>query len=265
MTAISRSTIARILAGAMVAGAGLTAAATPAGAETQVLSCTGMSQIVSMNPPTGSSSAKYLKWAVKDSDGTKFDLFGSPIPADSFACFVNAGIRTNLPATNSDSGKENPFDNQTNGNSFLTTVGVLAKTGMSLSGSGSCRTDMPNTSFPHAYTIQGKATTKFDQTFSTLAQIQMQSYLRLEADTADPEDDLKVRGIVTKGPGIGGEVRATIALFPTNSTKNINVIDCSPDLTPVPAGNAVVAEMKLTLADGSDGDALVDPWEVVLP
>lgn len=261
----SRSTIARVLAGAMVAGTLVGTSSAPASAETQVLSCSGMSQIVSMNPPTGSSNAKYLKWSVKDSDGSKLDLFGAAIPADAFGCTVDAGIRTNLPSTNSDSGKENPFDNQTNGFASLTTAGALAKTAMSLSGSGSCRTDLPNTSYPYAYTIQGKATTKFDQTLPNLAQIQIQSYLRLEADVADPEDDLKVRGIVTKGPGIGGEVRATIALFPTNSTKNINVIDCSAVLTPTPIGNAAVAEMKLSLSDGSDPDALVDPWEVVLP
>lgn len=262
---ISIATPVRILAAASLLGAGLTAVATPAGAATQVLGCTGLSQIVTMNPPTGSSSAKYLKWAVKDSDGSKTDLFGSPVAADGFTCTVAPGIRTPNPATNSASGKDNPFDDQTNGAATLTTAGGAAKTTMSLAGSGSCRTDVPNTSYPSAYPIQGKAITKFDQFSATGVQIQMQSYLRLGADTADPEGDLTVRGIVMKGPGIGGEVRATLALFPTNSVKNVNVIDCSAQFTPVPAGDASVVEMKLSQADGSDGDSLVDPWEVVLP
>jgi hypothetical protein len=256
--------LGRVVAAVAIAGAGLTAAATPAGAATTVLSCNGLSQIVTMNPPTGSSSAKFLKWAVKDSDGSKTDLFGTPVPADAFACGVDSGIRTTNAATNSTSGKDNPFDNQTDGAAFLTTSGPLAKTSMSLSGSGSCRTDVPDTSFPSAYPIQGKATTKFDQTVLG-KQIQMQSYIRLGADTPDPEGDLTVRGIVIKGPGIGGEVRATLALFPTTSTKNVNVIDCSAALTPTPVGDAQVVEMKLGQADGSDPDSTVDPWEVVLP
>jgi hypothetical protein len=262
---IFTSTPIRVLAAATLFGAGLAAAATPAVAETQLMSCTGLNQIVTMNPPTGSAGAKYLKWAVKDSDGSKTDLFGAPIPADGFTCSVASGIRTPNAATNSDSGKDNPFDDQTNGAPSLTTAGPTAKTTMSLAGSGSCRTDVPNTSYPSAYPIQGKAVTKFDQTLGTGAQIQMQSYLRLGADTADPEGDLSVKGIVIKGPGIGGEVRATVALFPTTSTKNVNVIDCSATFTPVPAGNAAVVEMKLSQADGSDSDSLVDPWEVVIP
>jgi hypothetical protein len=261
----STSTFVRLFAAAAIAGAGLTAAGAPAGAETQLLSCSGLSQIVSQNPPTGSSSAKYVKWAVKDSDGSKTDLYGGPVPTDAFGCSVDPGIATPNVATNSSSGKDNPFDDQTNGATALTTGGLLAKTTMSLAGSGSCRTDLPNTTYPSAYPIQGKAITKFDQTTATGAQIQMQSYIRLGADPADPDGDITVRGIVMKGPGIGGEVRATLALFPTNSVKNVNAIDCSALFTPSPAGNAAVVEMKLSQADGSDSGSAVDPWEVVLP
>jgi hypothetical protein len=252
-----------VAAVAALGGTGLGVGA--AGAESVLLSCTGMSKIVTMNPPTGSAGAKYLKWSVKDSDGTKFDLFGAPVPADALGCDVDTGIRTPNAATNSASGKDNPFDDQTNGHADLTTAGATAKSVMSLAGSGSCRTDVPDTSYPSAYPIQGKVITKFDQTDASSKPISQLSYVRLDADPLDAEGDIKVTGTVIKGPGTGGEVRATIALFPTNSTKNVNVIDCSPDFTPVPAGNAQVVEMKLGQADGSDAGTAIDPWVVAIP
>ena len=154
------------------------------------------------------------------------------------------------------------MDDQSNGAPTLTTSGPLAKTVMTFTGSGSCRTDVPQTSFPAVYPLQGKAIIKFDQLTATLTNIQLQAYVRLQADAADPEDDIAIRGIVIKGPGLGGQVRGTFALFPTNSPKNINVVDC---IAAVPAGNAVTVEMKLSQSDGSDVGTGIDPLEVVIP
>lgn len=256
---VRRIHVRRALGTAIVVGLGLGGlAATPASAETVALSCSGLSQIVTMNPPTGSSSAKYIKWAVKDSDGSKVDLFSVPIPADALTCAVDSGIRTNQTTQD----VKYLLDDQSNGAATLTTAGPVAKTTMSFTGSGSCRTDVPETSYPAAYPLQGKAIIKFDQLTATSTNIQLQAYVRLQADAADPEDDIAITGIVTKGPGIGGQVRGTFALFPTNSVKNINVIDC---IAAVPAGNAVTVEMKLSQADGSDPGAGIDPLEVVIP
>ena len=238
-----------------------------AGAETVVVSCTGIHSIITLSPTTGSGDARSTKWTTKDSDGTKLNLLGNPIPADTQSCSVDAGIRTNQPTQDA----KYLLDDQTNGASTLTTSGVTAKSVMSVAGSGTCRSSDPllNTAYPASYPLQGKVVTKFDQNYApsptgAIAQIQMQSYVRLGSDPLDTDGDVTVTGIVIKGPGVGGTVKATLAIFPTNSVKNLNPIDCIV-ASGSSSGNAAIAEMSLAQSDGSDPGSGIDPWVVTIP
>ncbi len=251
-----------VVTGALVGSPLLVIGGQPAGAETVAVSCTGIRSIITLNPATGSGDAKYTKWSTKDSDGTKLSLLGSPIPADTQACTIDAGISTNQP------GQDVKYllDDQTNGAANLTTSGALAKSVLSVIGSGTCRAGDPllSTTYPAAYPLQGKVITKFDQTNASLVQIQMQSYIRLGSDPLDTDGDVTVTGLVIKGPALGGAVKATLALFPTNSAKNLNPVDCIV-ASGSSAGNAAIAEMSLLQSDGSDAGTGIDPWTVTIP
>jgi hypothetical protein len=234
-----------------------------------LLSCTGISQVATVNPTLGSVSAKYAKIAGKDSLGTSTEFgTGAPIPADNTTCAVGSGIRTNNAGT--DSTKPNPYDDQTVGQSSLTTAGATAKTVLVLDGSATCQTIAQatvNNSYPQAYPLQGKVTTTFDQLNSLAKPIVLQEFVRLDRDASDPDSShYKVHGIVIKGPGVGADVSATVRLWPTSDVKkNLNPADCTdPDVTAT-GNHASIGQVAITLADGSDQDTTVDPWTVSLP
>lgn len=243
-------------------GAGLsTFAAQSANAATTLLSCSGLHSIATLNPAIGSGNSKYVKAVTADSTGLKFDLFNLPIPADAFACVADAGIRTNQPGQSA----LYTLDDQTNGNAFLTTSGALSKTTSIAAGSSSCNSTDPllTTAYPTGYPLQGKTIVKFDQLTPTLVQIQSQTYIRLGRDPLETSPlNITVKGIVIKGPGLGGDTNATLSFFPTNSIKNLNALDCTgnPSL-----GTASLAELHIQQADGPDADALIDPWTVTIP
>ncbi len=237
-----------------------------------LVSCTGVNQIATVNPALGSRSAKFVKEVTKDSIGDKTE-FGTNanVPADSTTCSVNAGIATDNPATDqgTTTAKLNPFDNQSNGMTNLTTTGATAKTVISLAGSATCQTEAQTAvanSFPRAYPLQGKVAMKFDQTFANGAPIQIQQYVRVGHDISDPNPThVKLTGIVTKGPGLGGDVSATLRIWPTTSVKNLNPLECSDADVTDDTADATLTELAYTLADGSDGNTTVDPWVITIP
>ena len=157
---------------------------------------------------------------------------------------------------------DNPFDNQTNGHAPLTVLSSVS----SSSGTITCNTVDPShaLTYPTIYPGQGKLTTKFVETDATGKNLQLQAYVRFGKDAADPDPyDIVVGGIVIKGVGVGGSVHAVITIFPSlTRKKNLNLADCSAN----PAvGNASIAVMDVTPADGSDAGSTVDPWTVSLP
>ncbi len=237
-----------------------------------LVSCTGVNQIATVNPALGSNSAKFVKEVTKDSIGDKTE-FGTNanVAADATTCAVDAGIRIDNAATDqgTTTTKLNPFDNQSNGSASLTTVGALAKTVISLAGSSTCQTESQATivkDYPRAYPLQGKVIMKFDQTFANLVPIQIQQYVRAGRDISDPNlSHVKLTGIVTKGPGLGGDVSATLRVWPTSNVKNINPLECSDADVTDDVNDATLTELAYTQADGSDGDTIVDPWTVTIP
>lgn len=238
-----------------------------------LLSCTGTRQIGTLNPTMGSNSAKYVKGGFKDSVGDKTEFStASIVAADATTCAVDPGISTTNPS--SDSTKPNPYDNQTNGAANLTTTGLTAKTTLVLDGSATCQTvaqGTVNNDYSQAYPLRGQLTVKFDQLAAptpsgATPQISLGASVRLGKDSADPDPThYALLGLVTKGPGIGGEISGTVRLVPTTSVKNINPGECSdPDVTD-DSNNASLAEVALTLADGPDQNTAVDPWIVTIP
>ena len=228
-----------------MSGVGLVTAA-PAGASQVLLACTASAQTITVNPPIGSGIGKYYKSAGKASGGA--------------TCLVDNGISTDLPGTNS--AKPNPFDNQTNGHGTLTVTSSVSVT----EGVVTCNTVDPSHSltYPNVYPGVGKITTKFAETDALLKPLQLQAYIRLGKDLADPDQlDFVVTGIVTKGVGVGGEVHAVVNLGPNlASPKNLNLADC---IAPTAVGNASLGSLISTPADGSDPDTDVDAWTVSLP
>ena len=233
-----------------------------------LVSCTGTSLIAKPNPALGSNSAKYTKIAASKSKGDKTE-FGTnaAIPADATTCAVDSGIRNENPT--SDSTKPNPFDNQTNLQSTLTTSNVTSKVTMVLSGSASCQTEAQatvNNAYPQAYPLQGKLIMSFNQTNALGKQIKLLGYIHLGKDAADPDPShFIVRGSVFSGPGIGAEIQGTIRMAPTSFVKNINPGECTDSDVTDDANDASITEMAVTLADGSDQDTTVDPLKVVIP
>ena len=275
----------RLLAGAStlaIAGGMMAAVAPAAHAATTLMTCSGTSLIATLNPTLGSSDAKYVKAASKRNDGSvnHLSLTGSqdlgPSTTDSTSCALNAGITTTNAAT--DAGvKLNPYDNQTadgsepNGYSTLTmgSIASAAKIAGVTGGSASCNRADPGlvTTFPRAYPLNGKLVYKFLELTPTAVQIQAQAYIRLGTDPIDTDiTHITVRGIVIKGPGVGGDVSGTLAFGAAFApTKNINLLDCTADGTPPAAGNASLGSLIITAADGSDAGVLVDDLTVSIP
>jgi hypothetical protein len=267
----------RLIAGAgalAVAGGMMVVAAPASGAAQNLLTCTGTSIFASLNPTLGSSDAKYVKVATKRTTTanhvslTGAEDFGPAVP-DATSCAVDAGIRTNNTATNSASGKDNPFDNQTNGQATMSmTIGPLvasAKIVGTAAGSASCNRDdvSLNTDYPVAYPLQGKLIFKYGQQDAAAKQIQNQLYVRLGTDPADTDiTHITVRGIAIKGPGVGGDVTSTFGFGAAYSTKNLNLLDCTATTA---AGNASLAALIITPADGSDVGTTVDPLVISIP
>jgi hypothetical protein len=266
--------------------------ASPAGADldgilagNQIVRCTGGVNFTSLNPTLQSGDARYLKAASKRNDGTVNHLsltgqedFGNST-TDNNTCAIDAGIRTENNLTDSLSGKDNPFDNQTfdgsdpGGFSTLDVgqvgTGALTGTGKTsgvFSGSASCNRSDPGlvTDYPRGYPINGKLIYKFQQLTATGAQYQIQAFIRLGTSDIDTDPThITVQGTVIKGPGIGGAVGATFAFGASYApTKNINLGDCiaNPSLE-----NASLASLIISAADGEDADALVDAFTVTIP
>jgi len=267
-----------------LAAGGMAAFAVPAAnaASTNLLSCTGTSIVALLNPTLGSADAKYTKVAVKRDDATNRAKYHSSLtggedlgesPLDVTDCVVDAGIRTNNTATNSASGKDNPFDNQTNGATHLTTNGggFVGSIVGSTAGSATCNRSDPavNGDYPQAYSLQGKPIFKFNQADAAAKQIQLQAYTRLGSDTADPDvTHITVVGTVIKGPGVGGDVKSTFGFGAAFTSKNLNLLDCvndNSDPNNARQGNASLAALIISPADGSDVGVTVDPLTVSIP
>ena len=210
----------RVLAGAStlaIAGsmaAGLVTA--PAGAAVStVLQCTGMTSTAKLSPALGSGDAKYTKASASGTNGT---------------CVVDAGIRTSNPAT--DSTKPNPYDDQTSGQSALSVISNKA----SLAGSSSCnRTDPTvNNDYPQAYPLSGKQTLKFAELINGKPG-SLQAFVNIKNDPNNPTL-VTAEGVVTKGPGIGGNLTEPFVFGPAaGDTKSVHFVDCI-DATAGPGG-----------------------------
>jgi hypothetical protein len=234
-----------------------------------LLSCTGTSLVATVNPALGSRNARYTKLAGKAAVAGASLEYGTnaPVPADATSCTVDTGIRNDNADTNSGT-KLNPYDNQTAGQSPLTTA-APGKISLSLDGSASCQTVAQAsaiTSYPQAYPLQGKVALTFGQT-SAGKPLTSQQYVRLDHNAVDPDPNhYAVTGIVIKGVGVGGTVSGTVRLFPTaDPKKNLNVDECNnPDVN-TSALTASIGQVSVSLADGPDQDATVDPWTVSIP
>jgi len=241
-----RSWRAAIAAGGAVAMSAIgMVGASPAGASQTLLACTASVQTVTVNPPIGSGIGKYYKSAGKAGAGG--------------VCLVDGGISTNNAGTNST--KPNPYDDQTNGHSSLTVVSSTSIT----EGVITCNTADPAHSlvYPNVYPGVGMVTTKFAELDAAGKNLQLQAFIRLGKDPADPvATNFEVKGFVIKGVGVGGEVHAVVNLAPASSPKNLNLLDC---LANPAVGNASLAALTSTPADGSDADTAVDAWTVTLP
>lgn len=269
--------------GALAAGAlavGTLAVATPAGADldgvmpdNQIMQCSGFHIIASLNPAIEEGDGQYMKAGLKASDGTKAEfLSDAPIAPNAVLCAVDAGIRTNNPALDTNKPGKYRLDDQISnaevGNTSLS-MGVSgpfsagAKVAGSLQGAGSCYLEDPAPaakSYPNAYPLNGKVIWKYDQADYKGKQQQTQQYIRVAAIPATLSD-LEVTGIVIKGAGLGGTAYAAITFYPTNNAKkNVNPLGCADGLTP-----ASLAELHVYAIDGPDANLTVDPWSISLP
>jgi hypothetical protein len=252
-------TITRAALAAGLASMALGVAAPQAGADldldadgTQTVVCTENQLIATLNPAIKDGDAtdhyaRYTKAVAKRSDGTKTSL-GSPIPADSSTCSVDAGIRQNQLAQD----VKYVLDDQSNGNATLTLVSMVA----SVAGSTQCDSGVGTipgvNDYPTAYPLQGKITQKFSELLPNGAPIQIQHYVRIYSDPTDP-GVYHVTGTVIKGPGVGGRTSTAFGFFPTDSTKNVNVLLGCTDAV---SGNASGAELWITTSESAlDADA----------
>jgi hypothetical protein len=260
-----RSRILRAaLAGGLAAGT-VAAFAAPAGADldavkadNQIVRCTGGVLIAKLNPALSSSTPAYTKVAAKSSTGTVL-VGGNPAPVDALTCSIDAGIRTNQAGQS----VKYLLDNQTNGNA---TLNILSQSG-TFSGSATCKTadfggTGPAYEYPNEYPLQGKMVWKFTQLDEKSHNIQLQQYVRLGRAVGDTDPThIAATGIVIKGPGVGGTSDGLFAFAPTDSTKNLNLLDC----VGAPPSPANLAELQITQADGTDAGTTPDPWDVSIP
>jgi hypothetical protein len=179
-------------------------------------------QVASLNPPLVSGAAKYFK-AVGKIDATNPG-------SGTNSCLVDGGIRTDQPATDGMSGtnvKDNPFDNQANGNASLT----VAKVVTSAAGVESCSSQDTNWTtvnvYPKAYTPNGKEVIKYNELDAKLHPLQTQVFLRFGAtDPANPTL-VTLTGLAIKGVGIGGDLNQSFTFGPEpGDTKSIDFLDC---------------------------------------
>jgi hypothetical protein len=241
-----RSRIFRVVAVTCLASAGLGIAAASSGADITLVSCSGTTQAAKLNPTLGSGDAKYIKASSAGNTGT---------------CAVDAGIRTDR----STQSVKYTLDDQEGGANAATLHVASVKAG--LSGSVSCNSTDPSliTDYPASYPLQGSLKylfTELNQT--TLKPLGIQAYVRGGRDQADPNPtNFVITGIVTKGVGVGGDVKATLSFFPDlASTKNLNFLDCVAN----PATrNASLAALQIFAGDGSDADTAPDPLTVTIP
>jgi len=268
-----------------LAAGGMAAFAVPAAnaASQSLLTCTGTQIVALLNPTLGSADAKYAKAAVKRMDSANQAKYHASLtggedlglsPLDATTCLVDSGIRTNNTATNAANGKDNPFDNQTNGQTTLSmttsTPFVPAIVG-STAGSATCNRSDPavNGDYPQAYPLQGKLIFKYSQADALAKQIQLQAYTRLGTDPLDSDvTHITVRGTVIKGPGVGGDVTSTFGFGAAFSNKNLNLLDCvndNSDNQNPHLGNASLAVLIISPADGSDVGTTADPFVVSIP
>ena len=269
----------RLIGGASalaIAGSMMAVAAPAANAATQsLLNCgTSTHLFSSLNPQLRSGNARYTKAVSKRNNGATnhLSLTGSqdlgPSTTDATSCAVDVGIRTNNPSSNSITNVNNPFDDQTNGQATLS-MGAITSTatiaGVS-SGSATCNRADPALlrNYPQAYPLNGLITFKYLQLTAANVAIQNQFYTRLGTDPLDTDvTHITVKGIVTKGPGIGGDVSATFAFGASFApTKNLNLTDC---LANPALGNASLGSLLINAADGSDADSLPDDFQVTIP
>jgi hypothetical protein len=207
------------------------------------MGCSGITSAATLNPTLKSGDAKYIKAANKGTVGT---------------CITDSGIGTNQ----STQDVKYLLDNQTNGNTVLNITKVTG----SLAGSVSCNSTDTSllTDYPASYPIQGKLIMFFSQLDPNLHAIQSQVYVRGGRDAADPNvANFTIHGIAIKGPGVGGDVNATLQFFPNLfSTKNLNILDCVAN----PATrNASLAALDITQSDGSDVGSATDNWTISIP
>jgi len=238
-----RSRILRVVAAATVVGAGIGVVSTTSGADTTLVSCTGITSLAKLNPTIKSGDAKYIKAASSGTTGS---------------CTVDAGIRNNQTTQD----PKYVLDDQAGGHS---TLSVQKGTG-TLSGSVSCNSTDPSliTDYPASYPLQGKLIYKFNELDAALKQIQMQAYVRGGRDNADPNPtNFTIKGIVIKGPGVGGDLTTTLSFFPNLAdTHNVNFLDCVAN----PATrNGSLASLFILPSDGSDAGTAVDPLAVTIP
>ena len=238
-----RSRIVRVVAATSLIGAGFGIAASTSGADQTLVACSGVTAAAKLNPTLKSGDAKYIKSAGLGTTGT---------------CLVDEGIANDQ----STQDVKYVLDDQSANNNVLT---MLKDTSV-LSGSVSCNSTDTSllTDYPAAYPIQGKVIWKFNETFPTLVNIQIQQYLRGGRDPLDTNPaNFTLSGIVIKGPGVGGNVSATLQFFPNLlDPKNLNIADCVAN----PATrNAVLASLGITQSDGSDAGTAVDVWSITIP
>jgi len=232
-----------VTAGVLVGGALVAFAPSSGAADQTLVGCSGITSAATLNPTLKSGDAKYIKAAAKGTSG---------------ACLVDEGIANNQ----STQDVKYLLDDQTNNNNLLN----ITKFAGVLAGSVSCNSTDPSllTDYPAAYPIQGKLVIFFSQLDALLHPIQSQLYVRGGRDPLDPNfANFTLKGISIKGPGVGGDVSATLQFFPNLfSTKNLNITDCIAN----PATkNASLAALDITQSDGSDAGTAVDNLTISIP
>jgi hypothetical protein len=224
----------------------------------QLVECSGASSIATVNPTIKDGpNALYMKASAKRSDGTKTFLT-APIPADATTCTVDAGIRTNQAGQD----VKYTLDDQSGGHATLT----LTKLSASLLGSTQCNGNETgaDVEYPNAYPLQGKLSMTFAELTPAAKAVKIDTYVRSYTDDDDPNaSNFYLTGIVTKGPGLGGLVTNTLTFLPTDSTKNINLVEGCTDAEGQ-TGDAIGAELWIVESDGVDADAIEDGLAVTI-
>jgi len=237
---VSYSLRIAMVSGMALGGIALGNVMSTAGATTTLMTCSLKDSVASLNPPLVSGTAKYFKAAAKEDAVTP----GS----GTDVCTVDAGIRTDNTATDN-AGKDNPFDNQSFGQSPLHVI----KQASSSAGVQSCSSqdaNFNNQLYPHTYPVNGKETLQYNEVNpTTLAHLSTQFYFRLKApDPVNSPTLVNLHGIVIKGVGIGGDADTSFNYSPqSGDTKSQNLLDCVA-ATGTTASNAALFKLHITPA-----------------